>query len=857
LYTTAARNSKESESRVSKNKLSEEEEWERQVKLELAEKKQSKEDAVPSLSPEDKSKIDEQTVKRNTIRQVLDFNLSRGLLSVQALCLSDIEIGNSVIPAVSSPVTLAAISIAEALTMESKKSESFKTLCTLAECVFEIDEENSKDLATALIMCQVKGAKEDSKDQLNIVAFPAQCDEAQIAISEMEDYGDTLSGNSFAFLFPILRAALTGQRTTVGCEGALKVLERHTELIYVDGPVAAFRKDMGASVLELLSHDRSIAFKDPTPTETLVGIYTSGNKPTAAELAPLLSEAGALGTKNCRIAAMTTFSAIIEIHPKLVKTNPVVENRILINCFAKDESIKSEACRAWKLAFGANDTDVELPAPSKIYAIALVPLLSHSDADIANAAAAAFAFGIQKHPDLTDKSFNRLFNAYIDSYAAVPAGGISLPEGSALVAPVDSAPTSSAPAKPKKKSMKLDIGSVQKKPTKKKTGSAIASLTKTAATKKKPKPSSISSFQPKKLERTLDQESLMSQFAPAAAVAQKAEEKDSEEKISIRSGVLQVLDALTGAKVELQVPTLKLLVGFLMAYGLADVNDKVRSTASSALRDTVASDTAKNSMDFLLPVLERTLKDGKADTSCLVDLPTEKVLDNTTATDHRKEGVVIALGSAAIHLRDVEDSEKINETFMMLINTLCTPSESVQASVALCLSKLMKKGNMKLQTEALLEKQIKECLHGQSLASRRGASYGISAIVKGSGIATLKKFLVVKQLEEACTAGSASTKEGALFAIELLSDRLGLLFEPYVIVLLPALLKSFSDPSDHVRAAARNSVGLVMSKLSGHGVKLLVPAVLAGLEEDDWRTKQASIQMLGSMSHCAPKQLAT
>jgi hypothetical protein len=395
LYTTAARNSKESESRVSKNKLSEEEEWERQVKLELAEKKQSKEDAVPSLSPEDKSKIDEQTVKRNTIRQVLDFNLSRGLLSVQALCLSDIEIGNSVIPAVSSPVTLAAISIAEALTMESKKSESFKTLCTQAECVFEIDEENSKDLATALIMCQVKGAKEDSKDQLNIVAFPAQCDEAQIAISEMEDYGDTLSGNSFAFLFPILRAALTGQRTTVGCEGALKVLERHTELIYVDGPVAAFRKDMGASVLELLSHDRSIAFKDPTPTETLVEIYTSGNKPTAAELAPLLSEAGALGTKNCRIAAMTTFAAIIETHPKLVKTNPVVENRILINCFAKDESIKSEACRAWKLAFGANDTDVELPAPSKIYAIALVPLLSHSDADIANAAAGFCAFKIK------------------------------------------------------------------------------------------------------------------------------------------------------------------------------------------------------------------------------------------------------------------------------------------------------------------------------------------------------------------------------------------------------------------------------------------------------------------------------
>lgn len=128
--------------------------------------------------------------------------------------------------------------------------------------------------------------------------------------------------------------------------------------------------------------------------------------------------------------------------------------------------------------------------------------------------------------------------------------------------------------------------------------------------------------------------------------------------------------------------------------------------------------------------------------------------------------------------------------------------------------------------------------------------------MKGSGIASLKKFGVVKQLEEACLTGTAKSKEGSLFAIELLSSQLGLLFEPYVIVLLPALLQSFSDTSNFVREAATTTVGLIMSKLSGHGVKLLMPAVLSGLENEDWRTKQASIQMLGAMSHCAPKQLA-
>lgn len=79
----------------------------------------------------------------------------------------------------------------------------------------------------------------------------------------------------------------------------------------------------------------------------------------------------------------------------------------------------------------------------------------------------------------------------------------------------------------------------------------------------------------------------------------------------------------------------------------------------------------------------------------------------------------------------------------------------------------------------------------------------------------------------------STSNENARFAIELLSSRLGLLFEPYVIVLLPSLLKTFSDSSLHVRLAASSSISLIMSKLSGHGVKLLMPAVISGLESEE------------------------
>ncbi|KAH9643416.1 hypothetical protein HF086_016705 [Spodoptera exigua] len=140
---------------------------------------------------------------------------------------------------------------------------------------------------------------------------------------------------------------------------------------------------------------------------------------------------------------------------------------------------------------------------------------------------------------------------------------------------------------------------------------------------------------------------------------------------------------------------------------------------------------------------------------------------------------------------------------------------------------------------------MKQLLTAEKYGDRKGAAYGIAGIIKGLGILSLKQLDVMGKLTEAIQEKkNFKYREGALFGFEMLCYKLGRLFEPYIVHVLPHLLLCFGDSSQYVRAAADDTAKLIMSKLSAHGVKLVLPSLLQALQDDNWRTKAAIVPVL-------------
>ena len=300
--------------------------------------------------------------------------------------------------------------------------------------------------------------------------------------------------------------------------------------------------------------------------------------------------------------------------------------------------------------------------------------------------------------------------------------------------------------------------------------------------------------------------------------------------------------------------------GFALALGsVAQVplgNDK--NFLSSFLRFVVGSVMIRSDLSpavrdqLLLAVQETVSVHGQHHAVSLLSLTEEFIgLKQEAAA----LCVVIILGLLTKHLAPTD--ETVHSVRTKLVAELLTAAlPAIQVKIASVLPPLLK---MSEDVSKYLETFLNTALTSLDARARYGAALGVGAAAKAQGVGILRQLEVLKKLQETLESKNSTheARQGAISVYGGLSLALGRLFEPYVAQVLPVLLVAFSDGNMGVREASNLAASQIMANLSTHGIKLVLPSLLKGVEDLQWRTKLGSIKLLSAMLNCAPKQLAT
>jgi hypothetical protein len=277
---------------------------------------------------------------------------------------------------------------------------------------------------------------------------------------------------------------------------------------------------------------------------------------------------------------------------------------------------------------------------------------------------------------------------------------------------------------------------------------------------------------------------------------------------------------------------------FLIDQGpLGDKNPNVREEMIEAATTIIALH-GKDKVEELMKTFEGTL---------------EAPDKGSEFADRVNEAVIIMYGALARHLK--HGDARVPKVVERLLETLSTPSEAVQYAVAECLPPLVQASANK--TPEYVHLVLDRLFNSKKYAARRGAAYGLAGIVHGKGISALREYRIMSTLKSGIeNKKDVNHREGALLAYELLSTILGRIFEPYVIQIVPQLLSSFGDASADVRDGCLAAAKSCFASLSSYGVKRILPTLLDGLDDQQWRSKKGACDLLGAMAYLDPQQLA-
>lgn len=235
--------------------------------------------------------------------------------------------------------------------------------------------------------------------------------------------------------------------------------------------------------------------------------------------------------------------------------------------------------------------------------------------------------------------------------------------------------------------------------------------------------------------------------------------------------------------------------------------------------------------------------------------------------DRIKVYAVILLGRASSRVPSLTGSPaRVWELIDRIKESLNIPSERVQKAVADTLVPLFRaqRDDKRISTLTFgFTARLRDAK--EDYGALRGAAFGLAALIEACGTLLIRSHEIFTMLLDGLTRLNQKNSESAvcsaLAAIEIISIRCGISFEPYIAPLVPGVLEALGDSRARVREDAEACADAMMSALSPLSVALILPPLLdmAGMDSCDprysWRAKLGAVTWLGSMACLAPKVL--
>lgn len=166
--------------------------------------------------------------------------------------------------------------------------------------------------------------------------------------------------------------------------------------------------------------------------------------------------------------------------------------------------------------------------------------------------------------------------------------------------------------------------------------------------------------------------------------------------------------------------------------------------------------------------------------------------------------------------------------------------------------------------ETDIKKRIQDTMRLKDSLKIRINCYFIAGLIKGASLKFLIKSNVLNDIEKLLSESKkrdlkdidVGVRYFCVYFINSLWIVFGKAVEPYMKRLIDIVMNFLGDNKDDIRQFAKQIIDSFMQNMSEFGIKQIIPTLLKGCNDKNWKTKLNSILALGAVAYCGSKQLS-